>query len=86
MSELARITTHYLEQIAKHAVGLSGFDEIGAELSAAAAKDAERIEALEARVDTLEERLAFAGSGKAAKIADEARAETERGRKARRQP
>lgn len=40
MSELARITAHYLEAIVQRA-GLRGFDEIRAELEAAASMDAD---------------------------------------------
>ncbi len=56
MSEVARITAHYFEQVAKHAK-LRGFDEVRAELESAAAADDQHFLALDAELTKLREQI-----------------------------
>lgn len=56
MSALARITAHYIEQVARRA-GLRGFDEARVELESAGDEDTDQVKRLERRVEELERRL-----------------------------
>lgn len=79
MSELARITAHYLAVLLEAAGRSAAIPDMRAELEAAAEADAGAAAAAERA------RLAGSVDTKIDRLVEESKAETERGRKARRQ-